>query len=33
MRRRLPAVLVSGMMVLRVGPVSGKECHGVTFPD
>jgi len=33
MRRSLPAVLVSAMMVLSVGPVSGKECHGVTFPE
>ena len=33
MRRSLPAVLVSVMMVLSVGPVSGKECHGVNFPE
>jgi hypothetical protein len=33
MRRSLPAVLVSVMIVLRVGTVSGKECHGVTFPE
>src|SRR5262245_43755167 len=33
MRRSLPAVLLSVMMVLSVGPVSGKECHGVNFPE
>src|SRR5262249_6346914 len=33
MRRSLPAMLVSAMMVLSVGPVSGKECHGVNFPE
>jgi hypothetical protein len=33
MRRSLPAVLVSVMMVLSVGPVTGKECHGVNFPE
>ena len=33
MRRSLPVVLVSAMLALRVGTVSGKECHGVTFPE
>ena len=33
MRRRLPVVLVSAMLVLRVGIVSGKECQGVNFPE
>ena len=33
MRRSLPVVLVSLMIVLRVGTVSGKECQGVTFPE
>src|SRR5262245_47162232 len=33
MRHSLPAVLVSVIMVLTVGPVSGKECHGVNFPE
>src|SRR5215475_3362103 len=33
MRRSLPVVLVSAMIALRVGTVSGKECHGVTFPE
>ena len=33
MRRSLPVVLVSTMLALRVGTVSGKECHGVTFPE
>ena len=33
MRHSLPVVLVSAMIALRVGTVSGKECHGVTFPE
>ena len=33
MRRSLPVVLVSAMIALSVGTVSGKECHGVTFPE
>ena|SRR5262245_47601633 len=33
MRRSLPGVLVSAMIVLSVGTVSGKECHGVNFPE
>ena len=33
MRRSLPVVLVSAMMALRVGTVSGKECHGVNVPE
>ena len=33
MQRSLPVVLVSAMIALRVGTVSGKECHGVTFPE
>src|SRR5215475_2834340 len=33
MRRSLPVVLVSAMIALRVGTVSGKECHGVNFPE
>ena len=31
MRRSLPVVLVSTMIALSVGTVSGKECHGVNF--
>ena len=33
MRRSLPVVLVSAIIALRVGTVSGNECHGVTFPE
>ena len=33
MRRSLPVVLVSAIIALSVGPVSGKECHGVNFPE
>ena len=32
MRRSL-FVLVSLMIMVRVGTVAGKECHGVTFPE
>jgi hypothetical protein len=33
MRRSLPVVLVSAILALGVGTVSGKECHGVNFPE
>ena len=33
MRRSLPVVLVSVIMALSVGAVSGKECQGVNFPE
>ena len=33
MRRDLLAMLVSVMLVCSVGHVSGKECHGITFPE
>ena len=33
MRRSLSGVLVSAMLVLSVGTVSGKECQGVNFPE
>ena len=33
MRRSLPGVLVSAMIVLNIGIVSGKECQGVNFPE
>ena len=33
MRRSLPAVLVSVIMALSVGAVSGKECQGVNFSE
>jgi Chalcone isomerase-like len=33
MRRSLPVVLISVLIVLRVGTVSGKECQGVNFPE
>jgi len=33
MRRSLPGVLVSAMLGLSVGTVSGKECQGVNFPE
>ncbi len=33
MRRSLLAVLVSAIMVLSVGAVSGKECKGINFPE
>lgn len=33
MRRSLPALLVSAIMVWRVGVVSGKEGHGITVPE
>ena len=33
MRRGLPVVLVSAMIALGVGTVSGKDCNGVSFPE
>ena len=33
MRRSLPALLVSALMVWSVGAVSGKECQGVNVPE
>jgi hypothetical protein len=33
MRRSLPGVLVSVMIALGVGTVSGKECNGVNFSE
>ena len=33
MRHSLPALLVSAIMVLSVGAVSGKECKGINFPE
>ena len=33
MRRSFPVVLVSLMIMMRVGTVAGKECQGVTFPE
>jgi hypothetical protein len=33
MRRSLSALLVSAIMAFSVSTVSGKECHGITFPE
>src|SRR5262249_24240949 len=33
MRRRLPVVLVVAIIAWSVGPVSGKDCRGVNFPE
>jgi len=33
MRHSLPALLVSAIMVLSVGAVSGKECQGINIPE